>query len=51
MDLTEEKLEIAGGNELRKNWTLPDGMNCGKTGHYRTDWTTKKNWKLPDGLN
>ena len=36
------ELDTAGRSGLGKNWTLPDGMDWGKTGHYRAEWTGER---------
>jgi hypothetical protein len=45
-----EKIGIPEPNVLGKNWTLPEGIYCGKTGHSRTECTAKKNWAFPEGM-
>jgi hypothetical protein len=60
--MMRKKLDMAGRNKLGKTWTLPEGINCGKTGHCRKEYTAekldivgrnklRKNWTLPDGRN
>jgi hypothetical protein len=49
-EFTAEKLDIPGRNVLRKTWTIPEGMYCGKIRHSRKKCIAE-NWTFSEGMH